>query len=73
MAQSKTPAEEPRQVQPEQGEPHLPDRAEEAHNLAVEALDEIKHGNKEEGKFLLDEAKQLDPKAAEEVIRAGSC
>ncbi len=64
MSQSKPPAEQA------QAEPHLPDRAEEAHNLAVEGLDEIKHGNKEEGKFLIDEAKNLDPKAAEEVIKS---
>ena len=70
MSQSKTPAEEPKQGESKQAEPHLPGRAEEAHNLAVEALEEIKHGNKEEGKFLLDEAKQLDPKAAEEVVKS---
>ena len=65
MSQSKPPAEEATPA-----EPHLPGRAEEAHNLAVEGLDEIKHGNKEEGKFLIDEARHLDPKAADEVVKA---
>ena len=63
MSQSKPPVEEAPHA-----EPHLPGRAEEAHNLAVEGLDEIEHGNKEEGKFLIDEAKHLDPKAAAEVV-----
>ena len=49
-------------------EPHLPDRAEEARNLATEALDEIKHGNKEEGKFLIDEARHLDKAATDAVV-----
>ena len=63
MTESKPPAEEAKHI-----DPHLPDRAEEAHNLAVEGLDEIKHGNKEEGKFLIDEARSMDPKATEEVV-----
>ena len=47
---------------------HLPDRAEEARNLASEGLEEIQHGNKDEGKFLIDEAKALDKAAAESVV-----
>jgi hypothetical protein len=46
-----------------------PSPSEEARNLAKEAVEEIKHGNKEEGNFILDEAKKLDPKAAEEVAK----
>ncbi len=48
---------------------HLPERAEEARNLASEGLEELQHGNKEEGKFLIDEAKALDKEAAEEVVK----
>ena len=51
-------------------EMHLPDRAEEARNLASEGLEELQHGNKEEGKFLIDEAKALDKTAAEEVVKS---
>ncbi len=49
-------------------EPHLPDRAEEAHNLATEGLDELKHGNKEEAKFLIEEARHLDKAATDAVV-----
>jgi ribosomal protein S20 len=47
---------------------------EEARNLAKEALEEVAHGNKEEGSFLAQEAKALDPAAAKEVLkdRAGT-
>ncbi len=47
---------------------HLPDRSEEARNLATEGLEEMKHGNKEEGTFLIDEARHLDKAAANEVV-----
>lgn len=50
-------------------EPRLPERSEEAQNLAREGLEEIKHGDKEEGEFLIDEAKALDKSAAEEVLK----
>ncbi len=50
-------------------EVHLPDRAEEARNLASEGLEELQHGNKEEGKFLIDEARALDKSAADEVVK----
>jgi ribosomal protein S20 len=50
-------------------EPKLPERSEEAANLAREGLDEIKHGDKEEGEFLLSEAKALDKAAAEKVVK----
>ena len=50
-------------------EPRLPERSEEAENLAREGLEEIKHGDKEEGEFLLSEAKALDKAAAEAVLK----
>jgi hypothetical protein len=46
-------------------------RTDEAKNLAKEAVDAIEHGDKEEGKFLGDAAKELDPKAASEVLKGG--
>jgi hypothetical protein len=45
------------------------EKKEEAANLAKEAADEIRHGNKEEGKFLAEEAKALDPEAAKSVLK----
>jgi hypothetical protein len=62
MAEQKTTADT-------HAEPHLPDRAEEARNLATEGVEEIAHGNKEEGKFLIDEARHLDKAAADEVVK----
>ena len=50
-------------------EVHLPDRAEEARNLATRALEELQHGNKDEGKFLIDEARALDKAAADAVVK----
>ncbi len=47
---------------------HLPDRSEEARNLATEGLEEKQHGNKEEGDFLIEEARNLDKAAADEVV-----
>lgn len=44
------------------------ERKDEAKNLAKEAVQEIRHGNKEEGKFLAEEARDLDPAAAAEVL-----
>ncbi len=68
MTQSKHPTDEAKPVPEKHVEPHLPERAEEARNLAIEGLDEIEHGNKEEGKFLIDEARHLDKKAADTVV-----
>ena len=48
---------------------HLPERAEEARNLASEGLEEMQKGNKEEGKFLIDEARNLDKEAADAVTK----
>jgi hypothetical protein len=48
------------------------EKKQEATNLAREAVDEIRHGNKEEGKFLAEEAKALDPRAAEHVLKGGT-
>ncbi len=47
---------------------HLPDTTEEARNLATEGLDAMQHGDKEEGKFLIDEARHLDKAAADAVV-----
>ena len=47
-------------------------RSEEAKNLAKEAVDAIQHGEKEEGKFLSDAAKELDPSAASKVLKEGT-
>ena len=44
------------------------DRHEEAKHLAEEAVEEMGHGNKEEGKFVLEEARKLDPSAVDEVL-----
>ena len=55
--------------QPAESGPHLPDRAEEAHNLAVEGMEELRHGNKDEAKFLIDEARAMDKAAADEVVK----
>ena len=54
---------------PDDKEPRLPERSEEAENLAREGLEEIKHGDKEEGEFLIGEARQLDKAAADKVIK----
>ena len=51
-------------------EPALSETADEARALAREGLDEMHSGNKEEGKFLIDEARSLDKKAADEVVKA---
>jgi hypothetical protein len=58
------------QQRPEQpkSEPHLPDRAEEARNLAKEGQEELKHGNAEEGNFLIEEARELDPAATDAAL-----
>lgn len=48
-----------------------PDKREEATNLAREAIEETEHGNKEEGKFLAEEARELDPAAAGAVLKQG--
>ncbi len=55
--------------QPGDSGPHLPERAEEAHNLAVEGMEEMRQGNKDEAKFLIDEARALDKAAADEVVK----
>ena len=55
----------------DRNEPRLPERSEEAENLAREGLEEIKHGDKEEGEFLIGQARQLDKTSAEAVIKEG--
>ncbi len=50
-------------------EVHLPDRAEEARNLAKEGVEELQHGDKDEGKFLIDEARAMDKAAADQVVK----
>lgn len=46
------------------------DRAEEARNLAEEAVEAMEDGEPEEAKFLAAEAKALDKAAAEAVLNA---
>lgn len=41
-----------------------PDRAEEARNLAQDAAEAKRHGDKEEAEFLMKAAKDLDPKVS---------
>jgi len=41
----------------------------EAENLAKEALQALDHGDKDEGKFLAKEARELDPRAAATVLK----
>jgi hypothetical protein len=45
------------------------DKAAEARNLAQYALEEMKHSDREEGKFLAEEAAQLDQPAAGKVLK----
>lgn len=45
-----------------------PETHKEAENLAREALEEIREGHKDEGQFLIDEARHLDKSAVEEVL-----
>ena len=47
-------------------------RTEEAQNLAKEAVEAMEHGEKEEGKFLSDAAKGLDPAAASKILKDGA-
>ena len=51
------------------GDPKTTDKKEEAKNLAREAVEEMQHGDREEGKFLAGEAKALDPAGAAEVLK----
>lgn len=44
-------------------------RRDEATELTKEALEEIRRGEKEDGKFVLDEARKLDPDAVEKTLR----
>lgn len=46
-----------------------PDKREEAVNLAREAIEEQERGDREEAKFLADEARALDPAAADSVLK----
>ena len=48
------------------------ERAEEARNLAKEAVEALEDGEREEGDFLAAEAKQLDPDAAAEILGDGT-
>jgi hypothetical protein len=42
----------------------------EAKNLAVEAKEAERHGDREEADFLMQAAKEIDPKAAEEAANS---
>lgn len=46
-----------------------PEKRHKAENLAKEAVEELEHGNKDEGKFLAEEARELDPAAADAVLQ----
>jgi hypothetical protein len=46
-----------------------PEKRHEAENLAKEAIEEIQHGNQEEGRFLAQEARELDPATAGSVLQ----
>jgi hypothetical protein len=54
---------------PNATETRLPERSEEARNLAKEGVEERRHGNTEESDFLINEAKQLDQQAAQAVLK----
>ncbi len=45
------------------------DRATEAKDLAHDAQDAASRGEKDESSFLADAARELDPKAADEVLK----
>lgn len=45
------------------------DKKDEARQLAKEAAAELAHGNREEGRFLAEEAKALDPSGAAEALK----
>ncbi len=45
------------------------DRATEAKDLATDAVEAVEGGDKDEGKFLADAARDLDRKAADEVLK----
>ena len=47
------------------------DKATEAKDLAADAVEAKKEGDVEESKFLADAARELDPKAADEVLKKG--
>ena len=46
-----------------------PAQREEARHLAEEALEEMSQGNKDEAKFVLDEARALDKGAVDQVLK----
>ena len=46
-----------------------PSTRDEARHLAEEALEERDRGNKEEAQFVLDEARDLDKGAVDEVLK----
>jgi hypothetical protein len=45
----------------------MENRRERARDIAEEGLDKIVAGEKEEGQKMIDQAKELDPKAVEEL------
>jgi predicted transcriptional regulator len=45
----------------------MENKSERAHDIAEEGLDKVVEGDAETGKKLIDKAKQIDPKAAEEL------
>ncbi|HEX4260525.1 MAG TPA: hypothetical protein VHY76_05445 [Acetobacteraceae bacterium] len=55
-------------AKPASDQDKTPERHEEAEKLAREALQERQAGHKDEAKFVLDEARKLDPEAVQEVL-----
>jgi hypothetical protein len=47
-------------------------KAKEAKNLAKEGVEAMQHGDRDEGKFLIDAAKDLDPGAAAKALKENS-
>lgn len=45
----------------------MENKRERAHDIAEEGLDKVVEGDTESGKKLIDKAKQIDPKAVEEL------
>jgi hypothetical protein len=49
--------------------PPDPAIAEEARQFAREAIQEMKQGHSDEARLVIDEARQMDPKAVEDVLQ----
>lgn len=47
---------------------HTHSASQEAHELAEEAMQELQQGHEDEARFVLEEARRIDPEAVEEVV-----